>query len=242
MRRWCAIAAAPNSRLGEAVEDFEKILRAGKNIVSTSLPFMTHPPQANPAFRDGLEAAAKQGGATCFVSGIDPGFANDLLPITLLSVCKHVEQIRIAEILNYATYNQPHTLFDIMGFGKPLDETPMLLMPGILTFAWGGVIQMMADAAGAQLDDIGKSTNACRRRTISPSSLGTIARHRGGAALRIARHRAAAGNCRGACHPPARRPGAALETRPRQRQLPYRNYRRSDAAHGFSYHRRRRRP
>ena len=30
----------------------------------------------------------------------------------------------------------------------------MLLMPGILTFAWGGVIQMMADAAGAKLDDI----------------------------------------------------------------------------------------
>jgi len=143
-----------DSRLGEAVADFEKILRAGKNIVSTSLPFLTHPPQTNPAFRDGLEAAAKAGGATCFVSGIDPGFANDLLPITLLSVCHRVETIRIAEILNYSTYNQPHTLFDIMGFGKPLDDIPMLLMPGILTFAWGGVIQMMADAAGAKLDDI----------------------------------------------------------------------------------------
>jgi len=143
-----------DSRLGEAVEDFEKILRAGKNIVSTSLPFLTHPPQTNPAFRDGLEAAAQAGGATCFVSGIDPGFANDLLPITLLSVCRRVESVRIAEILNYSTYNQPHTLFDIMGFGKPLDDVPMLLMPGILTFAWGGVIQMIADAAGAKLDDI----------------------------------------------------------------------------------------
>jgi 4-hydroxy-tetrahydrodipicolinate reductase len=143
-----------DSRLGEAVADFEKILRAGKNIVSTSLPFLTHPPQTNAAFRDGLDEAARAGNATCFVSGIDPGFANDLLPLTLLSVCQRVEQIRIAEILNYATYNQPHTLFDIMGFGKPLDDIPMLLMPGILTFAWGGVIQMMADAAGAQLDDI----------------------------------------------------------------------------------------
>ena len=143
-----------DSRLGEAVADFEKILRAGKNIVSTSLPILTYPPQTNPAFRDGLQEAALAGGATCFVSGIDPGFANDLIPITLLQVCKRVEQIRIAEILNYSTYNQPHTLFDIMGFGKPLDDIPMLLMPGILTFAWGGVIQMMADAAGAKLDDI----------------------------------------------------------------------------------------
>ena len=143
-----------DSRLGEAIADFEKILRAGKNIVSTSLPILTYPPQTNPAFRDGLQEAALAGGATCFVSGIDPGFANDLIPITLLQVCKRVEQIRIAEILNYSTYNQPHTLFDIMGFGKSLEDTPMLLMPGILTFAWGGVIQMIADAAGVALDEI----------------------------------------------------------------------------------------
>ncbi len=30
----------------------------------------------------------------------------------------------------------------------------MLLLPGALTFAWGGVIQMMADATGATLDEI----------------------------------------------------------------------------------------
>jgi hypothetical protein len=47
-----------DSRLGEAVADFEKILRAGKNLVSTSLPFLTHPPQTNAAFRDGLQQAA----------------------------------------------------------------------------------------------------------------------------------------------------------------------------------------
>ena len=38
-----------DSRLGEAVEDFEKILRAGKNIISTSLPFLTHPPRLHVA-------------------------------------------------------------------------------------------------------------------------------------------------------------------------------------------------
>lgn len=143
-----------DSRLAECVADFEKILRAGKNLVSPSLPFLTHPAQAPEHFRDMLEQAARAGNATCFVSGIDPGFANDLIPLTLLSVCEHVEQIRISEILNYATYNQPRTLFEIMGFGRAMDDVPMLLMPGILTFAWGGVIQMMADAAGVVLDDI----------------------------------------------------------------------------------------
>ena len=143
-----------DSRLGDAVDDFTKILRAGKNIVSPSLPFLTHPPQAPEGFADGLREAALAGGATCFVSGIDPGFANDLIPLTLLSVCRKVETIRVSEILNYATYNQPRTLFDIMGFGRAMDDVPMLLSPGILTFAWGGVIQMMADAAGAKLDEI----------------------------------------------------------------------------------------
>jgi 4-hydroxy-tetrahydrodipicolinate reductase len=58
------------------------------------------------------------------------------------------------EILDYSTYMQAHTLFEIMGFGKPLDETPLLLLPGVLTHAWGGVVRMIADAAGARLDEI----------------------------------------------------------------------------------------
>ena len=143
-----------DSRLFEAIADYEKILRSGKNLVSTSLPFLTHPPQADKNLRKSLEAACIAGNSSCFVSGIDPGFANDLIPLTLLSICENVELIRIAEILNYSTYNQPHTLFDIMGFGKPMDEVPMLLLPGALTFAWGGVIQMIADATGAKLDEI----------------------------------------------------------------------------------------
>ena len=50
------------------------------------------------------------------------------------------------EILNYATYDQPEVLFDTMGFGRPMDHTPLLLAPGVLTLAWGGVLQMMAAA------------------------------------------------------------------------------------------------
>jgi hypothetical protein len=48
-----------DERLGEAVADFEKILRAGKNIVSTSLPILTYPPQTNAAFREPLEEACQ---------------------------------------------------------------------------------------------------------------------------------------------------------------------------------------
>jgi 4-hydroxy-tetrahydrodipicolinate reductase len=58
------------------------------------------------------------------------------------------------EILNYDTYDQPTVLFDTMGFGKPIDHTPLLLMDGVLTFAWGPVVAMIAAGLGVELDEI----------------------------------------------------------------------------------------
>jgi 4-hydroxy-tetrahydrodipicolinate reductase len=41
-----------------------------------------------------------------------------------------------------------------MGFGKPLDHTPLLLTPGTLSFAWGGTIRLLADGLGVTLEEI----------------------------------------------------------------------------------------
>ena len=35
-----------------------------------------------------------------------------------------------------------------------LDETPMLLQPGVLTFAWGGVVKAVAAGLGVELEEI----------------------------------------------------------------------------------------
>jgi 2,4-diaminopentanoate dehydrogenase len=45
-------------------------------------------------------------------------------------------------------------LFDVMGFGKPLDETPMLLMPGVLSLAWGSVVRQIAAGLDVELDEL----------------------------------------------------------------------------------------
>src|SRR5207245_1911166 len=84
----------------------------------------------------GLAPACRHGGTSFFTSGIDPGFANDLLPLVLSGLSERWDEIRILEIINYATYDQPQVLFETMGFGKPLDHTSLLLAPGSLTFAW----------------------------------------------------------------------------------------------------------
>jgi 4-hydroxy-tetrahydrodipicolinate reductase len=89
---------------------------------------------------------------SCFTSGIDPGFANDVLPLLLTGICERIDSVRVQEVLNYATYDQPMVLFDTMGFGHPLDHTPLLLQPGILGLAWGGTIRAIADGLGVEVD------------------------------------------------------------------------------------------
>jgi 4-hydroxy-tetrahydrodipicolinate reductase len=148
--------ATADLRPEEALQDLCRILEAGMNVVSTSIVPLVHPRGGDAAVQamvDRLEAACQAGGTSCFTSGIDPGFANDLLPITLLGVCERVDEVRIQEILNYATYEQPEVLFHTMGFGQPLDRTPLLLIPGVLGFAWGGVIRMIAEAVGAEVEE-----------------------------------------------------------------------------------------
>jgi 2,4-diaminopentanoate dehydrogenase len=141
-------------RPGEAVDDMCRMLEVGKNVVSTSVVSLIYPPSAPKGFRDKLGAACDAGKASCFTSGIDPGFANDLVPLVLSGFCSRVDSVRVMEILNYDTYDQPEVLFDTMGFGKPLDHMPLLLLPGALSFAWGGAVHAMAAGLGVELDEV----------------------------------------------------------------------------------------
>jgi len=146
--------ATADLRPAEAVADISRILASGANVVSSSLVQLVHPRTADRSLVDPLEAACQEGGTTCFFNGIDPGFANDLLPIVLTGLSQRITEVRIQEILNYATYDQAEVLFDTMGFGQPLDSQPMLLIPGVLAFAWGGAIHAIAEALGVALDSV----------------------------------------------------------------------------------------
>jgi 4-hydroxy-tetrahydrodipicolinate reductase len=146
--------ATGDLRPGEAVRDLAKVLEAGINVVNTSVVPLVYPPAADKRQVQTLRDACKTGGASCFTSGIDPGFANDLLPLTLSGFCSRIDTIRVQEILNYDTYEQADVIFDIFGFGKPLDETPMILAPGVLELTWGPTIELMAYSLDAKLDKI----------------------------------------------------------------------------------------
>ncbi len=152
----CAVyTAMADNRLPEALEDYRRILAAGVNVVGSGPVFLQYPWQVLPDELIGpIEDAAQAGKASLFVNGIDPGFANDLLPLALAGTCQSIEQIRCMEIVDYATYDSATVMFDVMGFGKPLDEIPMLLQPGVLSLAWGSVIRQLAAGLGISLDEV----------------------------------------------------------------------------------------
>ena len=147
-------AAATDYRPIEAVEDMCRILASGKNLVTSSFVPLIYPWHAVPAFAEQLEAACQKGGTSFYCSGIDPGFSPDALPIVLSSLSERIESVRAQEIFNYATYDQPQTLFEVMGFGKPPGTAVPLLIPGSLTLAWGPSVRMVADALKVELDEI----------------------------------------------------------------------------------------
>lgn len=152
----CAVYnAMADNRLPEALEDYRRVLAAGVNIVGSGPVFLQYPWQVLPEeLIKPIEDAAREGNSSLFVGGIDPGFANDLLPMALAGTCQSIEQVRCMEIVDYATYDSAVVMFDVMGFGRPLDETPILLQPGVLSLAWGSVVRQLAAGLGISLDEV----------------------------------------------------------------------------------------
>jgi 2,4-diaminopentanoate dehydrogenase len=147
--------AMADNRLMDALEDIRGLLRAGLNVVSSGPVFLQYPfGVVDDSMITPVVDAAIDGGVSLFVNGVDPGFANDALPLVLSGVSERIDEVRVAEILNYNTYNQPMVLFDIMGFGRPLDQVPMILQPGVLTMAWGSVVRQLAAALDVELDSV----------------------------------------------------------------------------------------
>jgi 2,4-diaminopentanoate dehydrogenase len=146
--------ATGDLRPHEAADEMIRFLEAGINVVSTSVVSLVYPPAAPRGMRERLEAACRAGGVSCFTNGIDPGFANDVMPLVLTGVCERIDTVRVMEVLNYDTYDQAEVLFSTMGFGQPLDATPLLLFPGALTLAWGPVVHVIAAGLGLEVDEI----------------------------------------------------------------------------------------
>lgn len=131
-----------------------RFLRAGIDVCSTAMtPWVWPHMRLNPpSWITPIDEACAAGAASCFTTGIDPGFANDLFPMTLMGLCSEVRTVRASELLDYTNYTGDYE-FE-MGIGRSPDYTPLLEHRDILVMSWGATVPMIAHAAGIPLDEI----------------------------------------------------------------------------------------
>ncbi|NUK21592.1 dihydrodipicolinate reductase [Streptomyces lunaelactis] len=147
-------AASGDIRPDEALDDIVRAVRAGAVVVTPALYPLYDQRNAPPEFRDPVLAAIGDGSGSLFVSGVDPGWGNDVLPLLISGLGSTVDAIRCQEIFDYSTYEQEHSVRYLVGMGQPMDYEPMMLLPSIPTMVWGGQIRLMARALGVELDEI----------------------------------------------------------------------------------------
>jgi len=147
-------AASGDIRPDDALADITRAIRAGAAVVTPSLYALYDHRSAPPELREPVLAAIREGGGSLFVSGVDPGWGNDVLPLLVSGLGSEIDAIRCQEIFDYSTYDQPDAVRWLIGMGQPLDYQAPMLMPTVPTMVWGGQIRLMARALGVEVEEI----------------------------------------------------------------------------------------
>ena len=137
------------------VDDICRILASGKNVVSTAVTALIYPHSLGDEVVERLEAACRGGGTSFHGTGIEPGWAAEVLPLTMATLFRRIESIHVRELLDYSSYPSAAMLLDGMGFGKvpePMPDVPKeLIIQGMAAFR--APLMLVADGLGATIED-----------------------------------------------------------------------------------------
>lgn len=129
-----------------------RLLRSGKNVVTTSGFFHPSPDFREPAAK--IRAACADGGTSFHGGGIHPGYAGDILPLTLARVMNRIDTIHVHEVVDVLK-DAPMDHVEWMGFGKDKEKflsEPTILGLGLPFFAQS--MFMIADGLGVTIDEV----------------------------------------------------------------------------------------
>lgn len=132
-----------------STDEVVRLLAAGVNVVSTAA-FING--RGNPSDRDRILRACEQGGASMFGTGISPGLVQ-LVSITVAGLCDRIDKVTVDEGSDTTFYDSPATELPC-GFGRPIHDPDLAPMAAEGTAVFGEAVAMIADALGAELDDI----------------------------------------------------------------------------------------
>ena len=136
-----------------ALDDICVLLESGKNVVSTAVTALIYPRSMGPDVVDRLEAACAKGGSSFHATGIEPGWAAEVLPLAMSGLFKRIKSLVVQELLDYSTYDSADMLFDIMGFGRGPDDPVPLADPVLAGSTFKASLMLVADGLGATIED-----------------------------------------------------------------------------------------
>jgi 4-hydroxy-tetrahydrodipicolinate reductase len=137
----------------ELVEDVVALLGTGTNIVTTCTDLFARGVRLSNENRARVLDACRNGDASVWASGSDPGFMTETLPMALLSVQRRVELIEIEEFGDLSRRPSAHMVMEQMRFGKPLSEFDPERRKNHLFGEYQPPLSVLADLAGFTIDE-----------------------------------------------------------------------------------------
>src|SRR5262245_27588083 len=164
------------------LDDVVALLEAGTNVVTTCGEFFDDGRPLGEERRARVLDACARGDASLYATGSSPGFITDVLPFSLLSLQRRVDAIEIEEFADLSKRDSPHLLFELMGFGRPVESYDGR-RASYLVGAFAPSLGVLAAAAGHPVGDwSGTGEVAAARRTTQlvagELAAGTIAAQR----------------------------------------------------------------
>lgn len=136
--------------LWPSVDEMERILRAGVDIVATAGFITGH--ALGEVDRQRIVDACTAGGSSIFGSGMNPGFAN-LLAVVSTGLCDRVHKVTVLESVDSTGYDSADTERSV-GYGRAIDDPDLPAMTARGTAVFGDAVHLMAQCLGAELDEV----------------------------------------------------------------------------------------
>ena len=134
------------------VDDVVVLLAAGTNVVTTRGELIANGQALGAEDRARIVDACARGGTSIYSTGSSPGFITDALPFALLSMQRAVESVAIEEFANLSRRDSPDLLFNLMGFGQPVESYDSRRAQYLLG-EFSPALGVLAAAAGRPVDE-----------------------------------------------------------------------------------------
>jgi len=146
------VVLCTSSSLKSVMPQIEGVLKAKVPIVTTTEE-LCYPVRRNATIAKRIDAMARRAKVAVLSTGVNPGFAMDVLPIALTAACERVESVMVTRVQDARTRRLPFQ--QKIGVGLTREQFDREVGHGsIRHVGLAESITMIADALGWQLDRV----------------------------------------------------------------------------------------